>query len=62
MFKFIKFVFSVLVIAALLIGGYQYFHLDQNQAFQNFIKTGDIKSAETVYKPLIAEFTQTISQ
>jgi uncharacterized protein YxeA len=53
MWKLLKFIFYILAIIAIGITLYHYFHLDQNKAFQNFIKQKDVKSAQTVAKEVV---------
>lgn len=50
----IKFIFYLLVIAAVAITGYHYFHLDQNPLFQKALQKKDLKSAEAVIADVVS--------
>jgi Tfp pilus assembly protein PilO len=50
----IKNIFYLLVVVALIITGYHYFKLDQNEAFQKALKEKNIKSAEAVIADVVS--------
>ncbi len=52
--KFIKFIFYILVVLAIGISIYRYFHLDQNPLFQKAIQDKSISSAQVVIRDVFA--------